>query len=1093
MLLMQSQENRVALDEEQLLFIAGRQDNTVDEDVDEQPVQDLALNVDNMFQIDDFDAFDSDVDEAPTVQTMFMANISFIDPVYNKAGSSYDSDILSEVHDHDHYQDAVCEHHEVYEMHDDVQPNYVVDSHADYMSNSNMILYDQKCDEIEQKNLLSANDTLIANCLSKEVFYIATNSELNVSRFSEIHDAHTVVQARCLELKIEHSKLKDKIQKDDHDVMETRSEADRTFDFRALDFQITQLTEKVSVLQEQNKLFMVENAKVKQHYKELCDSIKITRARHIDQTTALLIKNENLKVQINAKLKYVTIDSVTPKVLAPGMYAIDVEPILPCLRNNKEVHLDYLKHHKESVETLREIVEEAKVERPLDSSLADKEQATTTLTRKKQVTFVDQCKTSNNNTHKHVEQQTTQKTHVPMIPFIGVNSCTDAKESKPRSNTKKNRILPATSVNGKTVEDHPKTNKSNLKKPNRVDSSISSKRTVINSNSGSVCQTCNKCFILENHDMCVIKYLNYVNASFFVNNIMRKVKQVQKPKPVKQIWKATGKVRINVGYQWKPTGRILTLGEQFPLTRNFIKKFIGTVRFRNDHFGATMGYGDYVIGNSVISKVKFLRLKDETLEVVIKFLKQIQVSLNKTVRFIHTDNGTEFVNHDLTHYDESVSILHQKSVPRTPQQNGVFKRRNYTLVEAARTMLIFSEASITRPAPTFLTPGQISSGLIPNLVPAAPYVPPTNKELEILFQPLFDEYLEPPRVERPISPALAVSVPVNSAGTPSSTSIDQDVPSLSHSQSSSELQSPCLHQGVAAESTLMDDNSFALVDNNPFINIFASKSTSQASLSRDASTRLVAKGYQQEEGNDFEESFAPIARIEAIRIFITNAASKNMTIYQMDVKTTFLNRELKIGVYVSQPEGFVDPDHPTHVYRLKKALYGLKQVPRACAIALCCNNVQYSRSKHIDIRHHFIREQVEKGVVELFFVATNYQLADIFTKSLPRERFEFLLSRLLITKLIFEGVEFVDKREVTEKQVGNVQTNLMLSSAKLEIQSMVDVPIHQEDPVVQRTPLIDTIILIVTNKTASTPTPPTTQAHAQICSTSCWKYISRGI
>nr|GFB55924.1 retrovirus-related Pol polyprotein from transposon TNT 1-94 [Tanacetum cinerariifolium] len=93
--------------------------------------------------------------------------------------------------------------------------------------------------------------------------------------------------------------------------------------------------------------------------------------------------------------------------------------------------------------------------------------------------------------------------------------------------------------------------------------------------------------------------------------------------------------------------------------------------------------------------------------------------------------------------------------------------------------------------------------------------------------------------------------------------------------------------------------------------------------------RLVAKGYRQEEGIDFEESFAPVVRIEAIRIFIANAACKNMTIYQMDVKTSFLNGELKKEVYVSQLEGFVDPDHSTHVYRLKKALYGLKQAPRA--------------------------------------------------------------------------------------------------------------------------------------------------------------------
>nr|GEX83699.1 retrovirus-related Pol polyprotein from transposon TNT 1-94 [Tanacetum cinerariifolium] len=98
--------------------------------------------------------------------------------------------------------------------------------------------------------------------------------------------------------------------------------------------------------------------------------------------------------------------------------------------------------------------------------------------------------------------------------------------------------------------------------------------------------------------------------------------------------------------------------------------------------------------------------------------------------------------------------------------------------------------------------------------------------------------------------------------------------------------------------------------------------------------RLVAKGYRQEEGIDFEELFAPVSRIEAIRIFIANAASRNMTIYQMDVKTNFLNGELKEEAYVSQPEGFVDPNHPTHVYCLKKALYGLKQAPRAW-IDLC--------------------------------------------------------------------------------------------------------------------------------------------------------------
>nr|GFD42736.1 retrovirus-related Pol polyprotein from transposon TNT 1-94 [Tanacetum cinerariifolium] len=94
-------------------------------------------------------------------------------------------------------------------------------------------------------------------------------------------------------------------------------------------------------------------------------------------------------------------------------------------------------------------------------------------------------------------------------------------------------------------------------------------------------------------------------------------------------------------------------------------------------------------------------------------------------------------------------------------------------------------------------------------------------------------------------------------------------------------------------------------------------------------SRLVVRGYRQEEGIDFKESFAPVARMEAIRIFLAYAAYKSFTVFQMDVKTVFLHGSLKEDVYVCQPEGFIDADHPSHVYKLKKALYGLKQAPRA--------------------------------------------------------------------------------------------------------------------------------------------------------------------
>ncbi|GKC60640.1 hypothetical protein Tco_1088238 [Tanacetum coccineum] len=294
--------------------------------------------------------------------------------------------------------------------------------------------------EIERKNLLITNENLIAECLSKDVFYTATDYVLNVSRFSDMHDAFTIAQKRIADLESENFNLRNKIQNDDHDSMikhfsklevehfnlqlkyqnlkerfgnkkpvtsldaplfdslfvigklneqiqsrgnmicelkekisrltEKNSDADPTLDLKALVSQNKDLTAKLNALHDLNERFRAENAKVKQHYKELYDSIKITRAKTTDQNNSLLSEIENLKAQLKDNSKCVTIPDSKPKVLAPGRYPIDVEPIPPRLKKNREVHLHYIKHLKENVETLREIVEEAKVKRPLDTSLA---------------------------------------------------------------------------------------------------------------------------------------------------------------------------------------------------------------------------------------------------------------------------------------------------------------------------------------------------------------------------------------------------------------------------------------------------------------------------------------------------------------------------------------------------------------------------------------------------------------------------------------------------------------------------------------------------------------------------------------------------
>ncbi|GKF83758.1 retrovirus-related pol polyprotein from transposon TNT 1-94, partial [Tanacetum coccineum] len=141
---------------------------------------------------------------------------------------------------------------------------------------------------------------------------------------------------------------------------------------------------------------------------------------------------------------------------------------------------------------------------------------------------------------------------------------------------------------------------------------------------------------------------------------------------------------------------------------------------------------------------------------------------------------------------------------------------------------------------------------------------------------------------------------------------------------------------------------------------------------------------KQEDGIDFEKSFAPVARIEAIRIFIANASNKNMTIYQMDIKMTFLNGELKEEVYVSQPKGFVDQDNPLHVYKIKKALYGLKQAPRAWYDMLSSFLISQHFSKGAMDLTLFTRKAkndlllVQIYVDDIIFASTNNAMCDEF-------------------------------------------------------------------------------------------------------------------
>nr|GEU84963.1 hypothetical protein [Tanacetum cinerariifolium] len=683
----------------------------------------------------------------------------------------------------------------------------------------------------------------------------------------------------------------------------------------------------------------------------------------------------------------------------------------------------------------------------------------------------------------------------------------------------------------------------------------------------------------------------------------------------------------------------------------------------------------------------FLRSKDETPEVLIDFLRLVQRGLQAQVRVVRTDKGTEFLNQTLHAYFVAEGILHQMSVARTPEQNGVVERRNRTLVEAARTMLSAAKVPLFFWAKAIATAcfTQNRSLVIPrhektpyhiindrkppvkffHIFGSICYIVRDGENLDKMKEKgdecIFVGYSTPSRAYKVFNKRTRVimeSIHVNFDELPQMASdhvISDSTPEYMTITTSNELDllfslmfdellngsSKVVSKSSAVSTadalnqrqqhtTPLNTHTTPLPTYHPLEQVIGNPSQSvrtRRQLELDSEISMFTLTVSQtepknikeamagsawiesmqeelhqfnrlEEGVDFEESFTPVARLEAVRLFITYAAHKSFTVYQMDVKTEFLYGPLKEEVYVNQPDGFVDPYHPDKVYRLKKALYGLKQALRAwgdillvqiyvddiifgstnpnlskrfeklmhskfeismmgelkfflgiqihqsprgifikqakytqeilikhgmtscdsvgtpmatkhrdadlsgtpidqmkyhsmvgalmyltssrpdimhvtcycaryqakltkkhltavkrifwylkdtihmglwylkdtsfelttfldsnhagcldsrkstsgdygfhfykipmycdskAAIAISCNPVQHSCTKHIDVRYHFIKEKVKKGIVKLFFVGTEYQLADLFTKALPVERFKYLVRRL---------------------------------------------------------------------------------------------------
>ncbi|GJX47079.1 retrovirus-related pol polyprotein from transposon TNT 1-94 [Tanacetum coccineum] len=509
---------------------------------------------------------------------------------------------------------------------------------------------------------------------------------------------------------------------------------------------------------------------------------------------AKYVSIENLKKHIANLKRKSAIECAeivkTTNVIPSKVYKLDLPPLSLRLKNNREAHVFNLKETREHTHTLLDLVEHARDIHPLDNEL--------------------------NYAYQYVQR-------IQELLVYVDTTCPSTKHVT-------NKLVAVTPLN-------------------------TTRKFVLNANSKLICVAYNECIFDVVHDSCVVDFIHDMNV-----NGKSKFVKAQSGRRNKQESKPNGKLFFSVGHRWLPTGRKFTVvGSACPLT--------------------------------MITSTKVVPPK-----------KIIPPKPNTNVPNLEVKEPTQSLGSKSKSSPSSYQIILSEDLGKLKPK--VDTRIYVGYAYAKKAFRIYNKSS--GPGPQLMTLGTISSGLMPYPPSPTPYVTPTRKDWDIVFQPMFDKYINPsPSVASPV-PAIIALVHADSTGSPSLTPINQDAPS------------PIWELVPRPDRVMIITLKW----------IFKVKLDELGRVLKNKD-RLVERGYRQEEAINFEESFSPVARLEAIQIFIAYAAHKYMTIYQMDVKNAFLNGILREEVYLSQLDGFVDQDNPNHVYKLKKDLYGLKQAPRA--------------------------------------------------------------------------------------------------------------------------------------------------------------------
>ncbi|GJZ43022.1 retrovirus-related pol polyprotein from transposon TNT 1-94 [Tanacetum coccineum] len=528
--------------------------------------------------------------------------------------------------------------------------------------------------------VLNENERLLEQVISKDIVNTIVNSSVDIASVN-VHECE-----KCLKLKTELLNKKDFVEKEifqRNNFVSNQSAPsfDQLFELNELKDQSQEKDTVIKKLKERIKSLSGKmNEHLKQTYKQLYDSIKPARIRSKEQCDDLInqvnlksVEISDLNASLREKVLVITylkddlrklkgkalVDSdVTKHHSDPEMLKIDVEPITPKLLNKKIAHSAYIKHTQEEATVRKDLVEYVKSKYPLDHSLESvcryakliqellthisktcpsinntdgKLVVVTPKNKDKKVRFTKPI-TSSGYTITKTASTSNLVSNKPMSSSTGVKPSTSACGSQPSGNTKKdkNRQTPSSTQKNK-VEAHPRKVESSLKNKDCV---VKPKGTAymqhskLNANSELKCVKCNGCMLSDNHDLCVLDFINNVNA----RNKSKSVKQSSKRKVV----------QIVLWYLDFGCSKHM-IGDRSQLT-NFVNNILCTVKFRNDHVAKILGYGDYHIGNVTISRVYYVEGLGHNLFFVGKFCdSNLEVAFRQHTCFIQNFEGVDLL------------------------------------------------------------------------------------------------------------------------------------------------------------------------------------------------------------------------------------------------------------------------------------------------------------------------------------------------------------------------------------------------------------------------------------------------------------------